>query len=579
MATQLPDAGDVPVVSPRTGNVGTLRVPQTPSSGLETLAQGAQNLAAGQQRIVESRRIADERIAKAQKRIDDANNGLDRDRRDLEFQKRISESKTRLNDPSVDLADKSLIDAEAESLESGLQEILDGHVGDADSRDRLEISLRKQNIRHKDELMVKFATARRGALDSSLNQFTNSVTNAALNDREAPLENARAAIREKISLQGRSGPNAAASEAEEMEKVGKAVASKMIENEEYDAAQELMDSNPGMFAPSAQTQLRARINAGRSESREGVARILPQEEVATNFPQLPEGTIVEETSKGGIIIRFTPDQDKTTRSRKIAELGRRFQAMGVDNPEQKATDVVDGNIEIEVLENGDARLVDKVAAVTGGDAVTVIPISVPDPAQRTEIPSGETLFTLAENATGLRSAVLATTGKIPGTQVTESEEAVLDARSTFRTFQNDLARGLVNNPRFPVAERAAVLDAIDISPEVFDTPSAMRVRLKAADKFLRLRRDQFLRDSNDRGLPGDVQAAQRTNASQMQNAIDRLGIPQSSGADLDIEAINAMSPNDVRFVVNGMSEAEYNALPDEVKVSIGAALSPVGSTD
>ena len=57
MATQLPDAGDVPVVSPRTGNVGTLRVPQTPSSGLETLAQGAQNLANAQLRIDARRQV------------------------------------------------------------------------------------------------------------------------------------------------------------------------------------------------------------------------------------------------------------------------------------------------------------------------------------------------------------------------------------------------------------------------------------------------------------------------------------------------------------------------------------------
>jgi hypothetical protein len=167
--------------------------------------------------------------------------------------------------------------------------------------------------------------------------------------------------------------------------------------------------------------------------------------------------------------------------------------------------------------------------------------------------------------------VLAITGQAPGFQVNEAESAVLLARSTLKTFENDLARGLVINERFPVREREAVLDALDLSPALWDNPSAMRVRIRAADKAFRIRVAQFERDAKDQSLAPAERAKIKANVAVMKNAIDRLGVPRSEILEgLTVEGVNAMTAKDVALIYDVVSAAELTSLSGDV----GRALIP-----
>ena len=323
-------------------------------------------------------------------------------------------------------------------------------------------------------------------------------------------------------------------------------------------AQEAHDANVGLA--------RARTDALTGTTK--TSRILPPEELATRFPAVPEGAIIEESDKGGLIVRFQPTSDETQREQKIQSLTQTLTEGGVQDPVGTAIKLVDGTMSVEINEQtGKVLLIDEAAAVAGlPNAVTELPIHAGVETDRTLIGTNETLYSLSENASGLRSAVLSATGRIPGTRVGESEQEVLRARSRLKQFANDLARSLVHNPRFPVAERTAVLEAMDLNPTVFDNPTALRVRMRAASENLKIRLAQFERDAADPALDIDTRASQQTNASIIRNALEILGVPEGAVADeLTVETVESMSQVHVKEIVNTLSVEELDSLPENVR--------------
>ena len=272
---------------------------------------------------------------------------------------------------------------------------------------------------------------------------------------------------------------------------------------------------------------------------------------------LPEEAVVQQNTDGALKIVFNPEEDSDQRSRKIQNLVQQ----GL--PENEAANIVDGITDIEIVpETGRARLINK-----KDNSVREIPISGEDNG-RADVAPDETLFNLVNDATGLRSGVLATTARIPGTEVSESEKKVLNARNQFQLFQNEVARGLVNNSKFPVKEREAVLDAIDISPSLFDNPSAMKVRLKSSKNFLRTKLEQAERDENDPSLPEKTRSDQASNASVLRNALDRIG-----EQDVNInEELGKMGRDEIRQLVRDMSDEELDSLSESEREAIAKAL-------
>lgn len=257
-----------------------------------------------------------------------------------------------------------------------------------------------------------------------------------------------------------------------------------------------------------------------------VRSLTPEEKKQAGFP---EGAVVQQKPSGEFIVKFEP--------------GDR------------------GRARVEVSEDGSrAVFVDEVALAAGEeDAVSEIQLREPKQPERADIEPADSLFAMAEAATGPQATIRSVTARIPFTNVSESERESVTARRAFELTENELARGLVNNPRFPVREREAVINAINISPSVFDNPDAMKARLSAARDFLSSRLAQAERDAADETLPEKTREAQSSNASAMRNALDRIGKPAEETAST-IRQIVDLDTESQRFVVDDMPEAQLRAM-------------------
>lgn len=118
------------------------------------------------------------------------------------------------------------------------------------------------------------------------------------------------------------------------------------------------------------------VNPGTKVGQSTQPRILSPEEVKTQFPSLPDGTIVQQDSGGGITVKYTPPQDNTERTRKIKGLVQEFKSMGLDNPEEMAAKIVDGVASVKINNTtGEVLYVDEAKAAAGQeDAVTSIQV-------------------------------------------------------------------------------------------------------------------------------------------------------------------------------------------------------------
>jgi hypothetical protein len=227
------------------------------------------------------------------------------------------------------------------------------------------------------------------------------------------------------------------------------------------------------------------------------------------------------------LLREAESKDKANpervRETRIGELVQR------GYPRNYASDVVDGNIRYEVVpQTGAVRRIDR---LTGN--VNEVPISnLPPQVQADLIAADEesqkqTLWEAAESGTGLWSTVRAGAsrilGQIPGVPQAEKTE---EARQLLSTATNDLARALVINPRFPVAEVERIIREAGTQPGAFDTPQLMRSRLKVLDSFLKDRLSIAEQDAANVNLPQETRSAQSSNASAIRSFLPRLGIPQ-----------------------------------------------------
>ena len=227
------------------------------------------------------------------------------------------------------------------------------------------------------------------------------------------------------------------------------------------------------------------------------------------------------------LLREAESKDKASpervRETRIGELVQR------GYPSDYASDIVDGNIRYEVVpQTGAVRRIDR---LTGN--VNEVPISnLPPQVQADLIAADEenqnqTLWEAAENGTGLWSAVRAgasrIVGQVPGVPQAQKTE---EARQLLSTATNDLARALVINPRFPVAEVERIIREAGTQPGAFDTPELMRSRLKVLDSFLKDRLSIAKQDADNVNLPQETRSAQASNASAIRSFLPRLGIPQ-----------------------------------------------------
>lgn len=102
---------------------------------------------------------------------------------------------------------------------------------------------------------------------------------------------------------------------------------------------------------------------------------------------------------------------------------------------------------------------------------------------------------------------------------------ITQARNFVPQLQRDMIRVLQNSPKYAEGERKAIEEEIQISPQIFDTPSASRDRMIGIDAALSIRQKNAMETANSE----KVGREERIQAMNVLNAIVRfrqsLGVP------------------------------------------------------
>lgn len=299
------------------------------------------------------------------------------------------------------------------------------------------------------------------------------------------------------------------------------------------------------------------------------------EQIKKAFPPLAkEGFTLgpQETrfdASGNVLAQNSAPRDGAANQRddKIAGLTQRL-ASFVPNPAATAADIVDGNIEVEVLEDGSVRLVDKIKAASGrgSEAVIELPVgSLMSGDGRASPEAGQSLYRLADEAGGVGGAARQVGALLAGQFGTEAYPETVEAYQTIDTAVSDMIRGMAVNDRFPVGEMERLRDEIKITPSIMNPGPVAKARMRSVDRSLKTRLSQFERDAIDTTLSADVRNQQRTNAANIRNFLDILGVPEKMPiSELSVPAIGEMNRSDARDAIRQITEEEFNQLPTEV---------------
>jgi len=233
-------------------------------------------------------------------------------------------------------------------------------------------------------------------------------------------------------------------------------------------------------------------------------------------------------------------------------------------------------VTVQVNDDGQSFVINPAAALLKGvSPVEKIKVTQPPERERPKVPVELTLRHAASDGSGARSAFLLATSKIPGSKTTPAEAQVIKARTLFKESANQLTAALRTSKRVLGTEREFLLEAINIEPDFFTTPSAMVVRVDTAWEILSTRVEQFRADAEDDGTPSDEAAELRSLVRTMESMMDRIGAPPSGqrlSETLDVEAVDGMNKKDLQFVARSYSIATLDALPPEVRSAMAKKL-------
>lgn len=176
-------------------------------------------------------------------------------------------------------------------------------------------------------------------------------------------------------------------------------------------------------------------------------------------------------------------------------------------------------------------------------------VQPPAPPQGIDVGELPTLFDLADRTAGIVPGLAETLTRV-GPQIFPSAEGyqnVTTSRQYMQLAQNELVRALMQNPRFSEGERQSIRKEIAIAPAAFDSPQALRSRLRAIDQFLRAKLPYMQRDASDPGLPADYRRQQLSSARAVERFLDLAGVPPTFYSDQQlVEAARAgdVAPGD-----------------------------------
>jgi hypothetical protein len=172
---------------------------------------------------------------------------------------------------------------------------------------------------------------------------------------------------------------------------------------------------------------------------------------------------------------------------------------------------------------------------------TVAPAVVP----KVGTPVARSIWGSADLIAGPVSSLTARASRIPG--LGNIAPDVLQARSYVTTAVNDLVSNLRTNDRFSETERKEIKSQIDIGPEFFDNPSALKNRIIGISDFLEKKIQEEQSKIKDTGLPVKIRQSAADRLVDLQVFSTTFGVPVRV---YSLEQVQAL-PKGTPFLWNG----------------------------
>ena len=175
------------------------------------------------------------------------------------------------------------------------------------------------------------------------------------------------------------------------------------------------------------------------------------------------------------------------------------------------------------------------------DKATAAPVVVPKPGT----PVARSIWGSADLIAGPVSSITARVSRIPG--LGNIAPDVLQARSYVTTAVNDLVSNLRTNDRFSETERKEIKSQIDIGPEFFDNPSALKNRIIGISDFLEKKIQEEQSKIQDKNLPVKIRQSAADRLVDLQVFSTTFGVPVRVYSLEQVQALQKGTP----FLWNG----------------------------
>lgn len=246
---------------------------------------------------------------------------------------------------------------------------------------------------------------------------------------------------------------------------------------------------------------------------------------------------------------------ETARGGKLTENERKIRSLtDRDVPRADAEDIVYGFVQVVTDPTLKAPVL--VNKVTNEARALPTGVTLPEDVETVQADQPESLYEMAPQATGLRRTIQEGLTEI-GPQFSPIEvrgyPETVEARQEFGVAVNELIRALSINPRFPVGEINRIKSEIDIEPRWFRSTEALEAKMRGVDTGLRVRLENERETSQNPELPSDVRANALQAANDIENFLDRLGVPRGGSAESEAGTVdNPARP---------MTDEEFAELP------------------
>jgi len=219
------------------------------------------------------------------------------------------------------------------------------------------------------------------------------------------------------------------------------------------------------------------------------------------------------------------------RDDEIADAEAMLTRMGVPNAHEEAIKKVDGLVKYTADPAGGKMY----RTDTIKDTTTEVDIQTPPQGPPPDIQQGETLWALADEATGIGPGAKEFLSKAIGPLGGYTSEATISAKSKFKAAENTLIRAFALNPRYPVAEQNRIKENIEVKPKLWDSPELMHARMVGIRSFLEFERATAEYESKRGGIDRATRTKEENTVADIDRYLRLLGQPPARQGELNQE--------------------------------------------